>query len=176
METGSDCRGVHLGWLPASMAAKFGCVTACVSLTSILPILVGHELPHMWLERAAGTTGLDIFQAKLRYARLIAIPAPSIAWILAIITGQVPSSYAAPLLGECLLLWLLVSSLIGAMSFEIPERTGLALLMMSLTGLAVGLLTAFMWPIGLIIVGMAGNTFTERGRIRARYFLLKGAD
>jgi len=167
---------LDLAWLPASMAAKFGCVTACVSLTSILPILVGHELPHMWLERAAGTTGLDIFQAKLRYARLIAIPAPFIAWIVAIITGQVPSSYAAPLLGECLLLWLLVSSFIGAMSFEIPERTGLALLMMSLTGLAVGFLTAFMWPIGLVVLGMAGHTFTERGRMRARYFLLKGAD
>lgn len=167
---------LDLTWLPAAMAAKFACVLASASLASILPVLVEHELPHLWLERAAGTAGLDMFEAKLRYARLVSLPAPVAAWLIVLASSQIPISYAAPLLAECLFLWLLVSSFMGALAFETPERTGLSLLMMMLTGLALGLLSSFIWPIGLIIFGVASRSFTERGRMRARYLLLKGAD
>ena len=167
---------LDLTWLPAAMAAKFACVPATVSLASMLPVLVGHELPHLWLERATGTTGLDMFEAKLRYTRLVSLPAPIAAWLIGLVSSQVPISYVAPLLAECLFLWLLVSSFMGAMAFEMPERTGLSFLLMVLTGLALGLLSSFIWPLGLLIFGMAGHSFTQRARIRARYFLMKGAD
>ncbi|MEK6325128.1 MAG: hypothetical protein AABN33_26105 [Acidobacteriota bacterium] len=159
-------------WLPQVMAVKITCVLAVASLASLLPVLIAYELPHMWLERAAGTTGLDIWQAKLWYARLVAIPAPLAVCFAGAMTDTVPAFYALPLLAECLWLWWMVSSLMGALSFEMPTRPELAIIVTGTLGFAMGLLGSLLWPVGLIAYPQVMHSLTARGRHRTRYYLI----
>lgn len=163
-------------WLPQAIAIKIACVLAVVSLTSLLPILIAYELPHMWLERAAGTTGLDLLRAKIWYARILTMPAPMIIWCAGTVTGSVPVFYALPLLAECLWLWWLVSSLMGALSFEMPTRPDLAIIVNGTLGLALGLVAAILWPVGLIVYPQAMHSLAARGRQRARYYMITEAE
>ncbi|MFP5261402.1 MAG: hypothetical protein ACLGJB_05800 [Blastocatellia bacterium] len=167
---------LDLSWLPQSLAIKFACVLAAASLASLLPLLVAYELPLLWVERAIGTTGLDMWQAKLWYARAVALPAPLATWAAGVATGKAPLSYALPLLAECLFLWWLVSSIIGALSFEMPTRPGLAMIVMATAGMAAGAFAAMLWPVGLLIYGQAMDSLTDRGRQMARYYLMMGDD
>jgi len=163
-------------WLPQSIAIKIACVLAVVALTSLLPVLIAYELPHMWLERAAGTTGLDLLLAKIWYARLLTMPAPLIIWCAGTLTGTAPFYYAFPLLAECLWLWWLVSSLMGALSFEMPTRPDLAIIVTGTLGLALGAVAAILWPVGLIIYPQAMHSLVDRGRTRVRYYLITEAE
>jgi len=163
-------------WLPQLIAIKVACVLAVVSLASLLPVLIAYELPHMWLERAAGTTGLDLLRAKICYARFLTFPAPLIIWCAGNVTGSVPVFYALPLLAECLWLWWLVSSLMGALSFEMPTRPDLAIIVNGTLGLALGLVAAMLWPVGLIVYPQAMHSLAARGRQRARYYLITEAE
>jgi hypothetical protein len=159
-------------WLPQVIAIKAACVLVVVTLASLLPVLIAYELPHMWLERAAGTTGLDLLRAKIWYARLVTTPAPLIIWCAGSLTGTSPVYYALPLLAECLWLWWLVSSLMGALSFEMPTRPDLAIIVIGTLGLALGLVAAALWPVGLLLYPYAMNSLGERGRHPARYYLI----
>ena len=163
-------------WLPAVVLIKVGCVIAVVTLSSLLPVLISYELPHMWQERAAGTTGLDLLAAKIWYARLVTLPAPFVVWGAGVSTGECPFDYALPLLAECLWLWWLISSLMGALSFEMPTRPDLAIIVIGTLGLALGLVAAMLWPAGLIIYSQAMHSLGERGRQRARYYLITEAE
>jgi hypothetical protein len=167
---------LDLSWLPQSLAIKFACVLVVSSLASLLPLLVAYELPLLWVERAIGTTGLDIWQAKLWYTRIVTAPAPLITWGAGMVTGKMALSYALPLLAECLFVWWLVSSIIGALCFEMPERPGLAIIVMATVGLAAGAFTAMLWPVGLIIHAQAMHALTDRGRQMARYYLMTEGD
>jgi hypothetical protein len=167
---------LDLTWLPQSLAIKFACVLVTTSLASLLPLLVAYELPLLWVERAIGTTGLDIFQAKLWYTRIVTIPAPLVVWTVGVMTGKEPLSYALPLAAECLFLWWLVSSITGSLSYEMPERPGLAIIVMATVGLAAGAFAAMLWPVGLIIYAQAMQGLTDRGRQMARYYLITEGD
>ena len=163
-------------WLPVVMSIKIACLLAIVSMASLLPVLLGHELPHFWLERAAGTTGLDMWRAKVWYARFVSMPAPLVVWLAGTLTGKAPMFYALPLLAECLWMWWLVSSIIGALSFEIPARPGLGVILVVMVGLTAGVLAAMAWPVGLLVYVQAMHSLTDRGRARARYYLTMGED
>jgi hypothetical protein len=163
-------------WLPVVMSIKIACLLAIVSMAALLPVLLGYELPHFWLERAAGTTGLDMWQAKVWYARFVSLPAPFIVFAAGLLTGKAPLFYALPLLAECLWIWWLVSSIIGALSFEIPARPGLGVILVVMVGLTAGVLTAMAWPVGLLVYVQAMHSLTDRGRQRARYYLTMGED
>ena len=163
-------------WLPQIIAIKVACVLAIISLASLLPVLIAYELPHMWLERASGTTGLDLLRAKICYARFLTFPAPLVIWCAGTLTGSVPIFYAVPLLAECLWLWWLVSSVVGALSFEMPTRPDLAIIVNGTLGLALGLVAAMLWPVGLIVYPQAMHSLAARGRQRARYYMITEAE
>ncbi len=163
-------------WRVEAMAIKFACVFAIASIGALVPVLVAYELPMMWVERAAGTTGLDLLEAKLRYARIITLPAPFIIWLAGLLTGRAPLVYALPLLAECLLLWFLVSTVIGSLAFEIPNRPGIAIIVTTTTGMAAGLISSMLWLVGIIIYIQAKDSLIERGRHRARYYLITEGD
>jgi hypothetical protein len=163
-------------WLPQVIAVKIACVLTVVSLAALSPLLVAYELPHMWLERAIGTTGLDLLRAKVSYARFISLLAPLIVWSAGVLTGRCPMFYALPLLAECLWLWWLVSSIMGALSFEMPTRPDLAIVVLGTLGLAMGLLAATLWPVGLFAYPVAMHSLADRGRQRARYYLITEAE
>jgi hypothetical protein len=45
-----------------------------------------------------------------------------------------------------------------------------------MTGLTVGVIAAMAWPVGLLLYVQAMHSLTERGRARARYYLMMGED
>jgi hypothetical protein len=163
-------------WLPQVLATKIACVLMTTSFAALLPVLISYELPHLWLERAVGTTGLDIWQAKLWYTRIVSGACPAAAWLAGMLTGQLPLTYSLPLLIECLWLWWMVSSLAGSLGFEIPTRTGLAIIVIVTMALSIGMLSAFLWPLGLMMYGYSMPSLVKRGRVRTRYFLITGDD
>ena len=126
----------------------------------------------MWLERAAGTTGLDLLRSKIWYSRILTLVTPLVVWGAGVLTGTIPFSYIFPLLAECLWLWWLMSSLMGVLSFEMPTRPDLAIIVNGTIGLALGLVSAMVWPVGLILYPQAMHSLTQRGRQRARYYLI----
>lgn len=154
-------------WLPRVLAVKFACVLAVAALASLVPVLVAHQEPHLWLERSVGLKGEDAWRAKLYLARVVTAPAAAAAWVAGSLCGAVPAAYALPLLAECVWLWWLVSTAAGGLAFEMPEQPGLALILVLCAALAAGGLTAFLWPIGLAIYGFAVQPLCLRGVERA---------
>ncbi|MEJ7616059.1 MAG: hypothetical protein WKF30_03595 [Pyrinomonadaceae bacterium] len=136
-------------WQPPLLAVKIGSVCIIASLIALLPVLVAHQIPRLWLERAIGIPGAELWEAKLWYARMISLPAPALAWLAGVFLGQVPAYYALPLLAECLWVWWIVSTLVGSLAYEMPDQPGLALIVMLTLGVGVGIFVAALWPIGL---------------------------
>jgi len=163
-------------WIPAVMAVKLAAVAATVALAALLPVLVAHQIPRRWLERAAGTTGEEMWEAKARYVRFVSLPAPFVVWAAGVATGQVPLFYALPLLGECLWLWWMVSTLFGLLSFEMPDQPGLALILMATISAGAGFSIALLWPLGLVYYVFGIPQLTERGHARAHYHLVQEED
>jgi hypothetical protein len=154
-------------WLPKVLAVKFACVLATAALSTLVPVLVAHQEPHLWLERSVGLKGEDAWRAKLYLARVVTAPAAAAVWVAGVVCGVVPAAYALPLLAECAWLWWLVSTAAGGLAFEMPAQPGLALILVLCAGLAAGGLTAFLWPIGLGIYGFAVQPLCMRGAMRA---------
>ncbi len=163
-------------WLPVVMATKAACVIVTCLLVALLPVLLAYELPLYWLERAVGTTGLDIWNAKLWYARLVSLPAPFLVFLVSLLSGQAPAVYLLAMLAECLWLWWMTSSLAAALIFEMPTRAGLSIILIVTLGLASGMVAAMLWPFGLIFYVYAMESLTKRGRARARYYLMTGEE
>ncbi len=169
------------GWfdatqLPAVMAVKLTVIAATASLASLVSVLVAHQIPRRWLERAAGTTGEEMWEAKAWYARLVSLPAPLLVWVAGIATGQIPVFYALPLLAECVWLWWMVSLPFALLSFEMPDEPGLGLILMMTIGVGVGFSVALLWPLGLIYYVFGVPQMTERGHARAYYHLVQEED
>ena len=162
----------EMTWLPSVMAIKLAAVFASTSLAALMPVLVAHQIPHRWLERAAGTTGEEMWEAKLWYVRLVSLPAPLAAWAAGVATGGVPLFYVIPLLGECLWIWWMVTTLFGMLSFEMPDQPGLALVLMVTVAAGIGFFVALLWPIGLALYAFGIAQKTERGHARAGYHLI----
>ncbi|MFL6274113.1 MAG: hypothetical protein ACJ74G_02805 [Blastocatellia bacterium] len=167
---------LDLTWTPQALAIKSGCAVMVALLTALVPLLVAYELPMMWQERASAVTGLDLCAAKLWYARAVSLAAPLAAWLVAVLTRQVPVIYLLPLLAECLWLWWMMSSITGWMAFEMPARPGLAIIVLTTAQLAAAALAVIFWPAGLMIHVQATHSLRERGRHMARLYLLTEDD
>lgn len=162
---------LELTWHPSALGVKIGAAGAAVSLAALLPVLVAHQIPRLWVERSVGTSGAELWQAKLWYARIISLPAPLLAWLAGTFSGTVPSSYVLPLLVECLWVWWIVSTLIGSLAYEMPDQPGLALILMLVIGLGLGVFVALVWPIGLALYAFGLQQMQMRGHQRATYHL-----
>ncbi|MDT5155749.1 MAG: hypothetical protein QOH51_106 [Acidobacteriota bacterium] len=158
-------------WLPRVLAVKFACVLASATMTALLPVLVAHQRPHLWLERSVGLKGEDAWRAKLYFARVLTLPVPFATWAAGILCGAVPGVYALPLLAECAWLWWMVSTIAGGLAFEMPDEPGLALILTLCAALAAGGLTAFVWPVGLAIYALGVQPLCMRGVVRANAYL-----
>lgn len=153
------------------VATKAACALSMAALVALTPVVVAYQLPHTWLERATGATGADVWRAKLIYTRLVSLPAPVLSWTAGLATGAVPLFYALPLLFECLWLWWMLSTLTGALSYEMPEQPGLALVLTTFICVGAGLFSAALWPVGLALYGLGIEQLRERGARMARQHL-----
>jgi hypothetical protein len=156
---------------------KAACVLAVAVASTLLPVLVHYQNPYLWLERSLGVTGQNLLQDKLWYTRCITLPVMLLIYAVGIVAAMaggnmVPVFYTLPLLAECVWLWWLISSLTGALAFEIPDRPGLSLVLILTVGIAGGGLSAALWIMGVAIYGMGMASLLERGGARARYYLL----
>ncbi|HKP12404.1 MAG TPA: hypothetical protein VJZ91_09855 [Blastocatellia bacterium] len=167
---------LDLTWTPQALAIKSACALMVATMAALMPLLVAYELPMMWVERAAAASGLDVCAAKLWYARAVSLIAPLAAWLVGLITAQVPAVYLLPLLGECLLLWWMMSSLTGWLAFEMPSRPGLALIVMTTASLGASALAVIFWPAAFVIHVQATHSLKERGRHMARLYLMTEGD
>lgn len=164
-------------WLPAVMATKIMCVLATASSSILVAVLVAYQLPHFWLERASGVSGRRMWENKLWYARIVSITSPLAVWLIAVVSGTIPLFYAVPLLLECIWLWWIVSTLIGALAFEMPDRPELAIILMISFGAMFGLFVSIFWPIGIVLFALNGiRGLTTRGHARANFCLQTEGD
>lgn len=162
-------------WLVPVLAVKAACVIACLAVIAVVPVLVSQQLPHLWLERTAGVRGHDVFLAKLYLARCITFPIPILLWLVGVATGTIPVFYILTLLMECVWLWWILTTIVGSLAYEIPDRPGLALLLMMLVGTGIGLFVAWLWPVGVVAYVFGSiRQLRERGISRAGYCLLVG--
>jgi hypothetical protein len=168
--------GLAATWLPPIIATKVVTVLATASLAALAPVLVAHQLPHYWLERATGVSGSSLWRTKLWYTRMASCWAPVASWAVGFAGGATPLFYAAPLLIECVWLWWLVSSLVGWLSFEIPDRPELAIVVTLTVAISLGLFTTALWPVGIGAYGFMQRPFTERGGARAHRWLQTEGD
>jgi len=157
--------------LPRVLAVKFACVLASAALGAVVPVLVAHQGPHLWLERVAGVRGAEAWRAKLLLARIVMLPGPLAAWAAGVACGAAPAAYVAPLLAECLWVWWLMSTLVGGLAFEMPEQPGLALVLMTCAAVAAGGFTAFLWPMGFALYAFGMQQLLMRGSHRAHLYL-----
>lgn len=157
--------------LPRVLAVKFACVLASAALGAVVPVLVAHQGPHLWLERATGVRGAEAWRAKLLLARIVMLPGPLAAWAAGVACGASPAVYVVPLLAECLWVWWLMSTLVGGLAFEMPEQPGLALVLMTCAALAAGGFTAFLWPMGFALYAFGMQQLLMRGWHRAHLYL-----
>jgi hypothetical protein len=158
-------------WLPKVLAVKFAGVLASVSLVSLVPVLVAHQTPHLWLERATGVAPADVWRAKLWYARAVSLPAPLAVWVAGVLCGASPVFYALPLLAENLWAWWIVSTLAGGLAYEMPDEPGLSLVLIACVALGAGGFVAFLWPMGLALYAMGLPQMFMRGQHRAHLHL-----
>lgn len=174
----SDFGWASATWLPSSLAVKIATVAVVAAMSSIVPVLVSHQEPHTWLERASGATGEELWQAKLWYARLLTLPSALVVFVLGVAaagvgTGGVslPLSYLAALFAECLWLWWIASTVVGSLAYEMPDRPELALVLSLGVCLSVGVLGAILWPMGVGIYGLSVAQARERGIMQAAHYL-----
>lgn len=164
-------------WLPSVMAAKIASVMVSAACATLVAVLVAYQLPYLWLERAAGATGRQMWETKLWYARLVSLFSPLLVWLVALLSGTVPLFYAVPLLLECVWLWWLVSTLTGALAFEVPDRPELAIVLMISSAAVFGLFVTLFWPIGIALYALnLIRGLIDRGHARANYCLILEGD
>ncbi|HEX8174428.1 MAG TPA: hypothetical protein VF543_04835 [Pyrinomonadaceae bacterium] len=172
-----DLGWISAMWFPSSLAIKTAVLALVVCLASVVPVLVSHQIPHVWLERAVGATANDLWLAKLWYARLLTLPAVIVVYVAGVSAALIgntplPLYYLVPLLAECLWLWWLASSIIGGLAFEMPDRPGLALVLVLGLSLSLGMLTVILWPMGLGFYGMGVEQVKERGIMQTARYLM----
>ena len=85
--------------------------------------------------------------------------------------GGVPILYVMPLLAECLWLWWFVSTVAGALAFEMPDRPELSIVLILTVSISTGALASVMWPMGIAFYGLGFEQAAGRGCARASYYL-----
>lgn len=163
-------------WLPHVMTIKAACILETCTIAALVPVLVSFELPHLWLERSVGSTGEELLRAKLWYARLASLPGALAVTVAGLLTFTEPAYYVVPLICECALLWWMVSSLIGALAYEMPARPGLSVVLMCTIGLGAGAITDLAWPVGILIYAQSMPALFQWGSHRANYYILTEAE
>ncbi len=151
--------------------AVLGSVAAEVCLVALVPLLLKHQLPRLWLEKTSGVPPEEVWRAKLWLARLLAAPAVvlggALLWTL---PGASGSGLGAALLQLLAAAWI-VASMVGFAAFEIAAQPVLGLLFSSLVGMALAALFVVVpevwWMWAALYLYLAGKLAARAsGRVR----------
>jgi len=158
------------------MTIKAACILETCTASALVPVVVAYELPHLWLERSVGSTGAELLKSKLWFSRFASLGGALLVTLAGLLTFTTRGYYIIPLIFECAWLWWMVSSLMGVLSFEMPARPGLAVVLMCTVGLGVGAITDLVWPVGLLAYAQSMPSLTGWGSHRASYYLATEAE
>jgi hypothetical protein len=150
--------------------AQLGGALSALTLAALAALLLQFQRPYFWIERSSGVAPDAIWQTKLWYSCLLAIP----PWMVAGVSGIT----LIPLSGMDAVLYLLrlaaicltVASVIGVFSFEIADSPVLGLLLSAL--LAMGMAGLYIiggpyWPVPLFLYVYFMGYFCERAEASA---------
>lgn len=155
------------------LGAQSACALSTFALAALAPALVKHQLGYLWLERALPVDKEDLYKNKLWYARLISLPALIVCAVIAPSVGSLgDATNLAFLLLKMALVWLLVSSLVGALAFEITSRPGLAIPFTAIASLSIASLTIRVWWLWLLVYPYIMDKLEQRGHERAHILLI----
>lgn len=138
-------------------------------LAALTPALIRYQLAFLWLERSLPVEKEDIYTSKLCYSQIISLPAVVTTTIFALLLGI---GSGTPFLSfKLLLIWWLVASFVGALSFEIITRPSLAIPFIAIGSLSMGSLVIRFWWIWFIIYPFLMNYLRTRAVDRCRVLL-----
>jgi hypothetical protein len=156
---------------PLELVAQGATALASFSLAALAPALVKHQLPFLWLERSLPISSEDMYLSKLFYACIISFPIPIVSFILLFPLISLPLDGLFFLFLGLLLIWLIVSSIVGILSLEIASRPSLAILFTAIASLALATLTIQIWWFGLIVYLYSMDKLFLRAKDRARILI-----
>lgn len=140
----------------------------CLAAAAITPFLAGHQLPRLWLERAAGMPLAAPARAKALLAVILAA-VPAALGLLLVAALPVDPLLRLAAAGQLLLAWLFLGSTLGLAVYEIPEEPLLGLLFAGLVASALTALVLFvpnvwwLWTLGWgWLVGQLAERSTQR--------------
>ncbi|MEW6730168.1 MAG: hypothetical protein AB1489_02405 [Acidobacteriota bacterium] len=161
--------------LSFELAAQTACALASFALAALASALVKYQLAFLWLERSTPVKGIEMYHDKLWYARLLSLPALIISAVLMFLLSSADISSRIFLLAKMLLVWLMVSSFVGALSFEIITRPTLAIPFVAIASLSITSLTIRLWWLWFLLYPYIMAKLAERARQRT-YLLLTGVE
>jgi hypothetical protein len=125
------------------------CAFSVLSLATLAPLLLRYELPHFWVEQAAGVDPQTIWRAKVWYACLLTPPVILVGALTAAVQTPLGPLDALLFTVKLALISVTVASLIGAVAFESLASPVLGLLLSGLfaMGLAGMYIFTDLWPI-----------------------------
>lgn len=145
-----------------------------VAVAALVPLLLAHQLPRLWMEKGSGVDFERLGQAKSTTALLLVAPWLLATAILPLVLGGLSPAQAWATAGLTILAGWMASAMVAAAVWEIATQPLLGLVSSALLGLAfVGLLAFYpeawwmwlvvhFWIVGLV-AGRAGRRvrFTE---------------
>lgn len=155
------------GW--SLRAAQLGGFVATLSLVALVPLLIKHQLPRLWIEKSTGVDLQQVWRAKLWLARLLALPPLLIGGAMLVFLA--PSGFVVGLATFWGGGWMIATT-IGLASFEIAERPILALIFSASIGLAFASLLIFVpaaWWLWVVAYLVVGSLVADRAARRVRF-------
>ncbi len=151
--------------------AVTGGTLSVLALVALVPFLLRHQLPRLWLERATGVALELVWQAKLWLAGILALPPFLIGVaVLHAVSGGGPAATWASVAQLAAASWI-VASILGLAVFEIAEQPLLGLAFSSLVALALAALIVFYpaaWWLWLAFYAYLAGQIAGRATRRVR--------
>ncbi|MEM1203846.1 MAG: hypothetical protein AAGN66_11505 [Acidobacteriota bacterium] len=149
-----------------------GPVLAVLTVTAIVPFLLAHQLPRLWLERTHGVQLEHVWQTKLRLAAVLAVP-PMILGLGIVVTLTSGGPWERGAAGlQFLAAAAVVPVVVGLSVFEIADQPILGLVFASLVALAMAALMVLYpaaWWLWLIAYGWVASLIAGRASRRVRF-------
>jgi hypothetical protein len=138
-----------------------GLATLCLS--ALAPVLLQRHMDSLWVEHASGVPPEAMLKARKYFALIVSAPAAVAACLVAtLIPG--PWTVAASFAARAALSWITVSTLIGAVAFDIAAAPAIGLMLAGLIALGLCGMYGFdeFWPIGLFLYAYLTHMLNER--------------
>lgn len=157
--------------MPALWQRRAGVLAATFSVSAaltVVPFLVAYQRPRLWIERSSGVAWDHLWRAKVHTAALVAlVPFSAGALILGTVAPGSPGEKIIAIL-QLVAAAVVVASLTGMATFEMPDQPWVSILFSTLLGLAVAALFIFYpkaWWLWLIFYAyLAGQLAGRAGR------------